>query len=246
MNQLEDQEAVAWVWPIIQDVCVLPDPQLFPRFEYEWDSEDLAMLRRYVGVCKRLVATTVMNSNARVSVSMLQGTVTKVVPADDATIGFVALQRQLFKPDEEASFDRVRKLLSRRAYDADARDAGEVLGRWKRAHQTLLTKHLRALIEDMARSRNLLQEDEDSQGARLLISEDITPAALLEVFLHGDLIHWGEEDREHWERWQKDERTAAMMEINMRTDANTLAHFYAGFAGLVRLSLDGEDVPPAR
>jgi hypothetical protein len=32
-----------------------------------------------------------------------------------------------------------------------------------------------------------------------------------------------------------------MMEINMRTDANTLAHFYAGFAGLVRAILDGED-----
>ena len=93
----------------------------------------------------------------------------------------------------------------------------------------------------MARSRNLLQDEEDSEGARLLVSEDITPAALLEVFLHGDLIHWGEEDREHWERWQKDERTAAMMEINMRTDANTLAHFYAGFAGLVRTILDGED-----
>jgi hypothetical protein len=32
-----------------------------------------------------------------------------------------------------------------------------------------------------------------------------------------------------------------MMEINMRTDANTLAHFYAGFAGPVRVILDSED-----
>jgi hypothetical protein len=49
INQFEDQEAIAWVWPIIQDVCELPDPQLFPRFEYKWDSGDRAMLRRYVG-----------------------------------------------------------------------------------------------------------------------------------------------------------------------------------------------------
>ena len=33
MNQFEDQDTIAWVWPIIQDVCELPDPQLFPGFE---------------------------------------------------------------------------------------------------------------------------------------------------------------------------------------------------------------------
>jgi hypothetical protein len=46
INQVENQEAIAWVWPIIQDVCELPDPQLFPLFEYKWGSGDLAMLRR--------------------------------------------------------------------------------------------------------------------------------------------------------------------------------------------------------
>ncbi len=41
----------------------------------------------------------------------------------------------------------------------------------------------------------------------------------------------------------QDEATAAMMEINARTGAATLAHFYAGFAGIVQVVLTAIDSP---
>lgn len=64
--------------------------------------------------------------------------------------------------------------------------------------------------------------------------EDITPRDLVDAFLYGDQLHHGK-GREALERWRRDETTAAMMEINMRSDALMLAHLYAGFAGVVRV-----------
>jgi hypothetical protein len=239
LSALSNTEGAAWVWPVLQDVCQLPDPQGFPVFEHEWDPGDLAILRRYAAVSERLVATSVFNSNARARISLLKGTVSMAAPADDLTVGFSTLLRQLFKHTEEASFDRARKVLAAAAHRAAADDAGSVLGRWKTAHQTILKRHLGALLEEMAHGRGLLGEDEHPSGARPFVSEDIAPGALLEVFLYGDLIHWGEH-RDTVSRWQADAATAALMEINMRADAQTLAHFYCGFAGIVRLVLAEE------
>ncbi len=240
--RMADQRTIQWVWPIIQDVCRLPDPQQLPAIDYEWDADQIALLRRYAEVCRRLVDTTVFQSDARVRVNMLTGTVEKVVPADDVTVGFAALLRQLFHHTEEASFDRLRQLVSHAAYEAQATAATEILRLWKEAHGTLLNQHLRALIETMARNRGLLATEEDSRGGRPFVSEDITPRDLVDAFLYGDQLHYGK-GREALARWRENEATAAMMEINMRTDAQTLAHFYAGFAGIVRVALErvGQD-----
>jgi hypothetical protein len=34
-TRIADQRTVRWVWPIIQDVCRLPDPEQFPAIEQE-------------------------------------------------------------------------------------------------------------------------------------------------------------------------------------------------------------------
>jgi hypothetical protein len=235
-TEVSDLKGINWVWPIIQDVCLLPDPALFPVIDCEWQPDQLKLLERYSQVCMRLVATTVFQSDGRVRINVLGGTVEKSVPADDVTLGFTALLRQVFHPGEEASFDRIRRILGRAAHETDAAAAREVLGAWRDAHRTLLNEHLRALIETMARNRGLLSEVTDSHGARLLVSESISPRTLVDAYLNGDQLHYGE-GRDDLERWSQDKATAAMMEINARADAVTLAHFYAGFAGIVRVVL---------
>jgi hypothetical protein len=241
-SRVADDRAIKWVWPIIQDVCQLPDPKRFPVLDHAWTPAEITLLERYAQVSKRLVDTTVFASNARVQVSLFSGAVTKVVPADDATLGFAALLRQLFHHTEEASFDKVRQLLSRGDHDRGAEAAEDVLRLWRTAHGTLLNQHLMALVESMARNRGLLGDQEESNGGRPFLSEEITPKDLVDTFLYGDQLHYGK-GREALDRWQQDEATAAMMEINMRTDAQTLAHFYAGFGGIVRVVLQraGQD-----
>ena len=137
----------------------------------------------------------------------------------------------MFKGGEEASFDRVRNSLSGAAHAAGAKDAVLALGAWKRAHQTLRKKHLRSLMHELASKAGLVTPDDD--GRRLGAPEELRPDELLEVFLHGDMLHWGE-GRELLDQWAKTEHGAAQMEMQMRGDAHVLAHFYAGFSDIAQ------------
>jgi hypothetical protein len=66
--------------------------------------------------------------------NVLGGTVEKAVPADEVTVGFAALLRQLFRHNEEASFDVIRNVLARAAYESDAAEVTRILRQWKDAH----------------------------------------------------------------------------------------------------------------
>jgi hypothetical protein len=236
LSRLEQIEGAMWVWPVVQEVCELPNPAAFPWFDLHLESSEWAMLERYVSTADRLIATTVMNSGAALRIDLLSGAVEKAVPADDVTVGFSALLRQMFKGTEEASFDRVRNTLSKVAHAAGAENACLVLGAWKRTHQTLRKKHLRLLMHELAREAGLVPTEHDDGGRRIGTVEEVAPEKLLEVFLHGDMLHWGE-GRDLLDRWAQTERGAAEMELQMRSDANVLAHFYAGFSGIVQEAL---------
>jgi hypothetical protein len=177
-----------------------------------------------------------MNSGATLKIDLVSGVVEKSVPADDATLGFGALLRQMFKHSEEASFDCVRKSLSKAAMVAGATDANLVLSTWKKAHQTLLKKPLRTLIRDVAIDSGLMPAGAESGGRQTSAPEYLTPEKLIEVFLHGDMLHWGK-GRELLQEWSASERKAAEMEHEMRNDAYVLAHFYAGFSEIAWCAL---------
>jgi hypothetical protein len=234
LDQLESPDGAIWAWSFVQNACALPDPAAFPTFAARWSPETSAMMSRYLAIVERLLATNVMNAGASIKVDLLTGGVTKSVPADDATLGFAALLRQLFNDSEEASFDRVRKAAGRAAHEDEASDAGTILAAWKRAHQTLLSRHLDWLIHQLADDAGLLDEDDDPEPRRRRHTQEvITPRELIEVFLYGDMLHWGD-GRERLRRWAATPRGHAHMEFEMRNDAHVLAHFYAGFAAIIQ------------
>jgi hypothetical protein len=108
----------------------------------------------------------------------MSGKVEKTVPADDATLGFAALLRQMFKDLEEASFDRVRKALARAAHLSGAQQTSDTLTKWKSAHQTLRRQHLRSLLYKMAIAVGYEPNDGEDGGRRAGTVEEITPAEL--------------------------------------------------------------------
>ena len=233
LGELDRPDGAVWVWSIVQNACGIPDPAAFRPIEVAWPPAAAETLARYVTVAERLVATTVMNAGASIHVNLVSGEVTKVAPADDATIGFAGLLRQLFKPSEEASFDRVRKLAAQAAHDAGLARASAALGVWKRAHQTLLRRHLRSLIHQLATDVGYEPAEGEDGERRMGTTEEITPAELIQAFLYGDMLHWGD-GRERLQAWSTTPRGAAQMEFEMRNDAHVLAHLYAGFADIVR------------
>jgi hypothetical protein len=235
-TEIDDQTGIAWFWPIIQEVCELPDPNLMPRIERSWEPSELVLLRRYASVTRRLVDTTVFRGEGRASIGILSGTVEKVVPADDVTLGFASPLRQLFHHTEEASFDKARQVLARAAHQSGATEATDTLRLWKDAHGTLLNHDVHLLLGMMARGRGLETGNDQPGSNRPFVREEITPRDLIDTFLYGDQLHYGK-GRELLERWRSDKAVAALMEVNMLADALMLAHFYAGFAGAVRVVL---------
>ncbi len=231
-----EQNGILWFWPNIQDVCQLPDPKLLPPLKRAWDPSEVELTRRYMSVVDRLVATTVFRGEGRVRINVIGGTVEKALPADEVTLGFAALLRQLFHHTEEASFDAIRRIISRGAHQSDAVEAVDTLRLWKDAHGTLLRQDVHSLLDTMARARGLETTAGASVGARPFVSEQITPRDLIDTFLYGDHLHYGK-GRDLLEHWRSDNAEAALMEVNMLADSLMLAHFYAGFAEVVRLAL---------
>ena len=235
-TELEAQDGILWFWPIIQDVGELPDPELLPPVDRSWQRSDLELMQRYVSITRRLVATTVFRGQAGVRINVLGGTVEKAVTADEVTVGFAALLRQLFLHNEEASFDSVRNLLARAAYESEAAEVTRILRQWKDVHNTLRKLDVHALLNRMARARGVDAPSDEAGSSRPFVSEQVTPEDLVGAFLYGDHLHYGN-GRELLQRWRENDTVAALMEINMLADALMLAHFYAGFAGIVRVVL---------
>lgn len=147
------------------------------------------------------------------------------MPADDATAGFATFFRQFLK---------VADVIGRAAHEGGATETTDVLKAWKRAHDTLRKKHLRLLMHEIAVAEGLIPEAEEGDGGRRMgTTEEITPRELIEAYLYGDLIHWGH-THPKLKEWSETPQGAAEMEFEMRNDAHLLAHFYAGFADVVR------------
>lgn len=77
LERLHSPRGVAWVWPVIQAACQLPDPASLTPPPLQLDEQQLAMLRRYTSVVDRVLDTSVMNENASVQVSLMSGEVRK-------------------------------------------------------------------------------------------------------------------------------------------------------------------------
>jgi hypothetical protein len=241
-DRLSRVEGVVWFWPVIQWHCELDDPESFPAILHSWTDHEVATMTRYVEICARLVGSAFLNQDATVKIELLTNKVTgQSRPPDDATAGFIAWLRQVFNHTEEASFDQVHNMLSNGAHVTGAAEATDALKTWKKAHKALLRNDVQGLLHVIAQREGLISGDEPRPNHRMLTNEELTPKALIDVFLNGDVLHWGT-GRDDLARWRSDEVHAAMMDSYMRSDAAMLAHFFVGFAGVVRRSLAAQNL----
>lgn len=119
-------------------------------------------------------------------------TVDKSVPADDVTVSFGALLRQMFKGSKEASFDRVRNTLSKVATIAGAG------GRKPRARENgrgltkpYSRKHLRALMQEISASAGLVPADDRDGGHWVGSAVDLSPKSSSRCSCMATCFIWG-------------------------------------------------------
>lgn len=237
-------DAAEYWWRQLHYLFQLPDPSTFPSVIDVLDDADLAEVRRYINVVRRLAGSVVMSHATEAVLTnpmepKADARYEKNMPAPDALAGFSAFLRQCYSDSDQASFSRVRNILSRAASAAHLEDElVGVLRQWKQAVRRAGQRSFNDLLSDTFTAR---------EGWATIPSRKAhgSPADLLKTFWYGDQIHWGSGADDIID--EADDATESVhQQMEFLDAAACLAHLYIGFGQLAvgAISRPGELVLP--
>jgi hypothetical protein len=231
-ERLRDPEAGDFIWCRLQYVFRLPDPRAFPALDISWTADEREILTRFIKQAERLADATLMGADDAVTINIADDGQSEDIDArlsaHDVTIGFMAALRQCYVHDEDASFAKVRKLLTSRLRERGDDELLDVLKQWRKAHARLDGKTLEELVQE--------RMVEEQQMPPEIVQAPASPRQLFAAFWSGDMIHWGHK-RGDLKALQRNPVQAALSDLTTREAAVDFAHLYAGFAVLVRSAL---------
>jgi hypothetical protein len=229
---LPDLEAADFVWRRLQYVFTPPDPRGFPALGISWNSDELEMLERFITQAERLAKASLIGADDRVNIDIADDGQSEDINAQvsppDVTFGFVALFRQCYVHDEDASFARVRKLLQTRLHERGETELVDVIKQWRKAHTKLEGKTLEELVQERMVAEDLMPPE--------IVHAPASPRHLFEAFWSGDQMHWGNK-RDALKVLQRDPVGGALADLAARQALIDFAHLYIGFAALVSHAL---------
>jgi hypothetical protein len=229
---LRDPEAADFVWRRLQYVFKLPDPRAFPALGISWTSDELQMLQRFITQAERLAEASLIGAEDRITIDIADDGQSEDIDAQvsppDLTFGFVALFRQCYVHDEDASFAKVRKLLQTRLHERSEAEQVDVIKQWRKAHAKLDGNTL----EELAQERMVAE----GQMPPEIVQAPASPRHLFEAFWSGDQMHWGNK-RRALKVLQRDPVSGALADLTARQALVDFAHLYIGFAVLVSHAL---------
>jgi hypothetical protein len=161
-----------------------------------------------------------------------QESITAEFPPRESIRGTTVLFRQLFSPEERASYSAVRKVIGRRIYeqrDADRDQRLEVQKRWNGAHGQLRQYLLTYLADKKVCDANNWKSDD-------LPDASVRPEPLIKTFLYGDLIHWDRGAKE-LDKLTDDEFKRAWNTMHYLNVVTQLCHFYLGYSLLAKSAI---------
>jgi hypothetical protein len=221
----------------------LRDPTAFPPFsDGAFNDAERRTLNRFVVTARDLARSTVINGQVSMTGRYQADRVLEAetqLPPRDAISGFAAIFRQVYSPEEPASFAKVMALLmnaARETADGNADERLTLLRSWGRAVGVLRNKTLELLLlERLAKEGKWPRlTDEDQALPR-------TPEQLISDYYYGDHIHWADkaalvEQREQLpflDAWHR---------FTFIESAIALSHLYIGFSVLIEAARPDE--PP--
>lgn len=235
----KDPDGADFTWRRLLYAFRLPDPQLFKPVHVALTTEERDLISRFVAHATSLAGTTLISSKDSMKVNIAdfgdQETVTTDLSDPDVTIGFMALMRQCYAADEEASFSKVRKILEHRLHDAGDETSLGVLKKWRQAHARLMNDDLEALVQEQLILDHKMPaqfQDPDGNWSSAVVRAPATPSEMLRTLWYGDQLHWGS-TRDQLAMIRADPFEDGMWEIATRQAATDFAHLYIGYAVLV-------------
>ncbi len=229
-------------WKRLNYAFGLDDPRTFPESELTLSSEDRAACERFVDHSHALAQTTFLGGSDRMNIGMSEDGLPVFdteLSAPDITTGFMTMFRQCFADDEPASFTRVRTILNRGLTAAGQTDALDVLKKWRQVHAKLLTQSLEEHVQErMIANGEIAAPFTNPDGSKFspVMRSPDSPKQMLQTVWYSGQIHWGRY-RDTLAAISSDPWRSGEYELSARQSAIELAHFYLGFALLVRRAL---------
>jgi hypothetical protein len=240
---LKNPEGAKRTWKRLIYTCRLDDPRNFSA-QITLDPEERALLERFVDQAKTLAQASLMSASDSVTINIMDLTdeesIKSVFSETDVTVGFMVLLRQCYAADEEASFSKAAKILGRRVNEQKDADAQAVAASWHKAHSRLGNKTLEELVQHYLIGEGRMAAESrgpDGKVHSMVVRSPAPPKELFAKLWYGDQVHWGKH-RADLAQIRADPFDDAMWEITTRQAAVELAHFYLGYALLIKAALD--------
>lgn len=226
-------------WSQLQFVFDVADPREFGQTRAPQRLQIEQALRRYVETAKVTAKSTLVNSSDGVTVNVTRGEsgewqeqVEASFSAPDAIAGFAAYFRQLYAPEEAASFQKAMSIMIRAVGSSDTVQAEE-LHRWGRAAKQLRKRPMRQLLlERLAAAGEWSALDESDR--RSFASQN--PERVISEYFYGEHLHW-DKHAQTLEARKQSEFQDAWMRMAFLEAAMALSHLYFGFAVLVEAAV---------
>jgi hypothetical protein len=231
-------------WKRLYYAFGLDDPRNSPEVQLALSSTDRAACERFVDHSQALAETTFLGANDRMDIGLGDDgrpTFNTQLSAPDITTGFMTMFRQCFADDENASFLKVRTILSRALTVTGDTEALGVLQTWRQVHAKLLTQSLEEHVQERMVARGeLAAEFTNADGSKFspIVRSPDSPKQMLQTVWYSGQIHWGKY-RDALAAISSDPWKSGEYELSARQSAIELTHFYLGFALLVQRALSG-------
>lgn len=229
-------------WHLIEYAFDVGDPATFPPITATLSPEQLRVTRRYIDKAKELAGSVMLTADDGIRISwdaesggaptVKQMTLTR----PDVETGFLAIFRQFYLPNEDASYAKVRRILDEHASAATDDLAAERLGELKRWSEAVKRSHQRSLKKSvLLRAIELGHWPPEPEDDLAKFPDRETPRTLIDRYLNIDRIHWDSEKAREVESQPNDHFYDPRIErLDFIDGATGLAHLYIGVAELAR------------
>ncbi|MEV6100679.1 hypothetical protein [Nocardia sp. NPDC051981] len=226
-------------WQHLTYAFGLPDPADFPAFTLPIDAADRRNLMRFVQVCEKTAAYSVVSHKGGMKLSIENGNATMSFDRvdDEDMVGFSVRFRQLHSSSAgDPDFSNVANILARYAKqetDGHADSRMEILAAWRKARGQLMSRPLQNIVCRMVLTSNGCPAGQIDQHE---MYGDVNPAEVINLYNYGELIHYGKHSEEYDELAEDSEREG-IQNHNFMVSMLGLVHLYFGFSMVAQAAL---------